>query len=232
MTTRQTGPFRRSLLVTLWILCALGADRRHGQLAGVNTGDIDQVANQAIHSSDVPVNALSTRASLFALFGLRGSFRDQCRGGDERAEQVTEVVTHDAEKVVPMRDVGVGANTFGQQMTVCLFPLQGQERHQDSRVLLALASQRRVGPRAFLLKDGILQPALFHDGGAAACRCRTRIVLVFMQPGLAHNRVGQRASVTDDLIRVVFSRREPTSHYAVEIAALGLQAVVGMGALA
>lgn len=25
MTTRQTGPFRRSPLVTLWILCALGA---------------------------------------------------------------------------------------------------------------------------------------------------------------------------------------------------------------
>lgn len=76
-----------------------------------------------------------------------------------------------------MRDIGVGANTFRQQMTVCLLSLQGQERRQDSSVLLPLVSQRLVGRGSFLLENCILHPALSEHGCSAAFGCRTEISL-------------------------------------------------------
>jgi hypothetical protein len=92
-------------------------------------------------------------------------------------------------------------------------------------------SQRLVGPCAFLLENCILHSALFEHGGSAAPGCRTEIVFVFIQSCFAHNRVGERASVVNDVIRVLFRRRQPPSHCGIEISALGLQASVGIGTL-
>jgi hypothetical protein len=111
-------------------------DGHHRQLPRVDAGDVDDVADQAIHARDVPPDTGGGGRDV--RLRLVVSRLQQRQAEDDSVEEVADVVSDHPQEVVAVRDGVVRTVALGEEIRIGSRPLVHQQGGQ--RVRLSLRS--------------------------------------------------------------------------------------------
>jgi hypothetical protein len=203
-----------------------------GELACIDTHDIDEVADEPIHPGDIPLDALHSGDGSPPLVGPRCLLCNQPRVAGDRTEQIPQVVADDPHEIVAVRDRVVRAGALGQQVLIGLLPLERQERGERAGLLLALAAKTFVRGRALVPQRLVFAGSFFRQGIAHS---RPGLGSVELVVSLVARRIehGVRllARAVDDPVRLFFYARSALFQHVIGILALGAQTLVRLRAL-
>ncbi len=202
------------------------------QLAGIDAGDVGQVSDQPGHAGGVTFDALQTGEHPPAFLIVRSARREQVCVHDDSLQQVSQVVTHDAQEVVPIGEGEIGTHAFGQQVPVGLLSLQRQEPVQREGVLLAFAAEALVRGRPLPLESRVFRHPLVADDFA---RCNRQLFLIRLRVGLVarltQHAVGDLPSPIDDRVGIPFEGLPLQEQGMVRLPSLAAQALIRLFAL-
>jgi hypothetical protein len=75
--------------------------KRHRKATSFDARDIDQIADQAVHPSNRALNALNVPTNRLHGIRVRHFLPDERRRGAHNIQHISQVVAHDAEKIIP-----------------------------------------------------------------------------------------------------------------------------------
>jgi hypothetical protein len=156
---------------------------------------------------------------------LQRAFFNERRGSDDRIQQISEVVAHDAEKLIPRRERIIGQLAFMRKVVVRFLAFA----RQQCDVLRAFLAKDFVRGGSLLLKDLILTDSLALENLRNRRAWRGRPI------GLGARRrqylVRTASSSADDGIGRLIDCAFPVLRRLIRFFALDAQALVGLFAL-
>ena len=160
------------------------------ELPSLDTDDVHEVADEPVHPGDVELDALRAGRDLPPVLGVRCRPPEDHRIDGDPGKEVAQVVGHDPEEVVPVRERVVEPRSLRHEVPVGSLALEREEQREGTGVLQALIAERLVSRRSRPLQRLVLDRPLRDESVASGSRFRGLVQLpVRLDAGRAEDRV-------------------------------------------
>jgi hypothetical protein len=196
--------------------------------ARFDTGDIQQVSDEAIHPSTQSLNALGIREHLLHVLFSRHLLPDEHGISDDSIEQIAQIVAHDPQELVPGREHIVGPSPFAQKVLVGSLAF-GREK---AGALSTFVTKRFIRLASLFPEGLVFLPSLLLEKSVRLLAGRTaRRLSIRLRASRRKHIVSARPGPADNSVRCLIDGSELGGQSMIRSLAFDPQAFVRVVAL-